>query len=184
MYGDRRSAGGSRYNTYGQDGFAGPTTQHLSEYYNKTGHQVAHPMTRYYSPSASYGGQQPSCAEPVPRKAPSIISWNPKQGSQGTPVYIYIQSDHDLTPSSGISPPLNFANRQCPATLKQLDSHSLTYDYVLMTDAPAFSTTEWRSPMYRFTCNSTTLQASSLRGLTSVTFATLITINQLCRRRR
>lgn len=98
----------------------------------------------YFDTGAGYDSTQLSYSESNTRTAPMITSWNPEQGSKGTPLYIYLDSDEDLALSTSLRFSLVFAARECPAILAPLDSRSAVYKYVLTAEAPDFSTTGWQ----------------------------------------
>lgn len=105
---------------------------------------MAFPASSYYQPTTVYNDLQPHYNSYDSRKAPEVISYNPKQGSEGSQVLVYLESAYNLLPSTAIS--LMFATSRCPSVLTQLENRGSTYQYVLSTDVPAFSSTGWYSP--------------------------------------
>ena len=99
----------------------------------------------YYQPRGAYTVAQSSILGLGSRKLPVVTSHTDK-GSQGTHVYVYLQSDYDLSLPTSPNISLMFASRQCQSILTRLDAQTSTYSYVLTTDAPAFGLTGWRSP--------------------------------------
>ncbi|KAL8639217.1 MAG: hypothetical protein Q9228_003720, partial [Teloschistes exilis] len=112
-------------------------SQALSGAQIQTAQQNLFPATTPFPSYPSYGVPQSSFSEVASPQNPVVTDWNPSQGTQGTPLSIYIDSDRKLAPSSF----LVFASRQCPAILKRLDSKSLSYSYFVTSHVPAFSVT-------------------------------------------
>lgn len=111
--------------------------------YDRNGDQMAFPASSYYQQTTAYSDEQPHYHCYDSRRAPEVLSYNPKQGTEGSQVCIYLESTYNLTPSTLIS--LMFATSRCPSVLTQLGSRGSTYQYVLSTDVPAFSSTGWYS---------------------------------------
>lgn len=100
----------------------------------------------YYQPTV-YNDLQPHFSNYDSRKAPEapeVISYNPKQGAEGSQVLVYLDSTYNLLTSTAIS--LMFASSRCPSVLTQLENRGSAYQYVLSTNVPAFSSTGWYSP--------------------------------------
>ncbi|KAL8970613.1 MAG: hypothetical protein Q9183_001434 [Haloplaca sp. 2 TL-2023] len=83
------------------------------------------------------------------RTIPTVVSWDPSRGTQGTPVHFYLQSKHDLAvaPETGLA--LKFNRWQCPIALVPLKSSTSasTHEYVLTTSVPPLLSTGWRNPI-------------------------------------
>ncbi|KAL8932602.1 MAG: hypothetical protein Q9211_006224 [Gyalolechia sp. 1 TL-2023] len=126
----------------GQDGFAGRTTQTVPGSYEQKAGQLDFTST-YYDPHAGYRSAEPIYPDSNTRVAPVITSWNPEKGTQGTVLYIYLDSDEDLTLPTALKFSLVFAARECPVILAPLDSRSAVYKYVLTAEAPLFISTGW-----------------------------------------
>lgn len=125
------------------DSFSGHATQNIPRGYEQKAEQPDFTST-YYDTGASYDSSQFSYSESTPYTAPMITSWNPEQGSKGTPLYIYLDSDEDLGLSTSLRFSLVFAARECPVILAPLDSRSAVYKYVLTAEAPDFLSTGWQ----------------------------------------
>lgn len=135
--------------------------------YDRNGDQMAFNASSYYQPTTVYYNSYDS------RKAtaPEVISYNPKQGAEGSQVLVYLESTYNLLPSTAIS--LMFATSRCPSVLTQLENRGGTYQYVLSTDVPAFSSTGWytsRLPLQlHLQDNETGMETGSI-GLGSFTY--------------
>lgn len=95
--------------------------------------------------ASSFYHPTPQVVEYDPRKAPKILLYNPQRGSQGTHVFVYIESPYDLNEASPLHLSLMFATRQCQSILTQLEPRDSSFQYVLTADAPAFSSTGWNN---------------------------------------
>lgn len=141
--------------------------------YDRNGHQMAFHTSSYYQPT-TYNDLQPHYNSYDSRKAteaPEVISYSPKQGAEGTQVLVYLESTYNLLPSTAIS--LMFATSRCPSVLTQLENRGGTYQYVLSTDVPAFSSTGWytsRLPLQLHLQDSETGMETGSIGLGSFTY--------------
>lgn len=114
--------------------------------YDRNGDQMAFHASSYYQPTTVYNDLQPHFNSYDSRKAieaPEVISYNPKQGAEGSQVLVYLESKYNLLPSTAIS--LMFATSRCPSVLTQLENRGSTYQYVLSTNVPTLSSTGWYS---------------------------------------
>ncbi|KAL8723347.1 MAG: hypothetical protein Q9225_000330 [Loekoesia sp. 1 TL-2023] len=130
------------YIPYGHNGLAEHTAQPLPGSYDQRTQQLGFTNSSY-EPNNGYDTTLAPYSESTLRITPVVTSWNPKKGSQGTPLYIYIESNEDL--ALPIPPKffLFFAAQECSAILTRLDSRSADYKYVLTTEAPALLSTGW-----------------------------------------
>ncbi|KAL9583755.1 MAG: hypothetical protein Q9212_002518 [Teloschistes hypoglaucus] len=135
------STNDAEYATSAYHGFTNTSTNidahALSDAQIQAAQQNLFPATTPFPSYPIYGVPQSSFSEVASPQNPVVTDWNPSQGTQGTPLSIYIESDRELAPSSF----LVFASRQCPAILKKLDSKSLGYSYFVTSHVPAFSVT-------------------------------------------
>lgn len=114
--------------------------------YDRNGHQMPFSASSYYQPTTVYSDLQPHFSDFDSRKAseaPEVISYNPKEGAEGTQVLIYLDSTYNLVTSTAFS--LMFATSRCQSVLTPLENRGSTYHYVLSTNVPAFSSTGWYS---------------------------------------
>ncbi|KAL8706539.1 MAG: hypothetical protein Q9201_000412 [Fulgogasparrea decipioides] len=145
VYGERPSLGDTSYIGYGNYGYGASLAQPLPDSYEQTQQRLAFSTDTYYAPNSSYHTSQLSYTGGRSQKVPMVISWGPDRGSQGTPVDIHLQSTHDLDPLTDYGVCVMFAKTQCPAILSRVESQASTHNYVIGTNAPAFSSTGWRS---------------------------------------
>ncbi|KAL8905374.1 MAG: hypothetical protein Q9207_002685 [Kuettlingeria erythrocarpa] len=140
-YPENRPLYSEGYLNFGQHDLATHRTQQLSESYEQYSSQPAASANAYYETRTSCDARQTSCLESIPQGSWAVDNWNPQEGSQGTPVYIYIKSNQDL---SSLRIALAFGAHQCPTSTVQLESRSPTFDYAFTTLVPAFLSTQWR----------------------------------------
>lgn len=115
--------------------------------YDRNGDHMPFSASSYYQPTSVYNDLQPHFNNYDSRKAPEapeVISYDPKQGAEGSQVLVYLDSSYNLLTSAAIS--LMFATSRCPSVLTQLENRGSAYHYVLSTNVPAFSSTGWCSP--------------------------------------
>ncbi|KAL8922240.1 MAG: hypothetical protein Q9208_005319 [Pyrenodesmia sp. 3 TL-2023] len=113
-----------------------------SESYDQYPNQPAVSTSAYYEARASYDTRQTPCPPSITHTPWTVDTWNPQEGPQGTPVYIYVKSQEDL---SSLRIALFLGAHQCTTSTLQLESRSPSYDYVLTAVVPAFLSTQWRS---------------------------------------
>lgn len=115
--------------------------------YDRNGDHMPFSASSYYQPTTVYNDLQPHFNNYDSRKAPEapeVISYDPKQGAEGSQVFVYLDSTYNLLTSAALS--LMFATSRCPSVLTQLENRGSAYHYVLSTNVPAFSSTGWCSP--------------------------------------
>ncbi|KAL8735104.1 MAG: hypothetical protein Q9181_002922, partial [Wetmoreana brouardii] len=151
VYGERRSLGNTGYIGHGNYGYGASIAQPLPYSYEQTEERLAFSTDTFYAPRPSYHTSQLSYTRGRSQNVPMVVSWSPDQGSQGTPVDIRLQSTHELDPLTDYGVFVMFAETQCSAILSRVESHASSHTYVIGTNAPAFSSTGWRSqhvPVY------------------------------------
>ncbi|KAI4245201.1 MAG: hypothetical protein L6R40_002558 [Gallowayella cf. fulva] len=134
LYGEAQSLGNAGYIAYEQHEYAGLPTQYLSEDYGYIRNQLAYSSTTYCPPRTGYNMAQTSMPE---QRLPVVVSWGPKQGSEGTLLNVDLQSHYDLALSSTPIVSLRFADIDCPATLSRLDTK-----FVVVSTVPKLATGE------------------------------------------
>lgn len=102
---------------------------------------MAFPASSYYQPTSIYDDEQPQLSNYSSGRAPEVTSYKPRQGTQGSQVFVCLESRRVLLPS--ITASLMFATRRCPSLLTPLESRGESYQYVLTTDVPELSSTGW-----------------------------------------
>ncbi|KAL8935381.1 MAG: hypothetical protein Q9216_005455 [Gyalolechia sp. 2 TL-2023] len=130
------------YAPRGHESVSGHSIQTSQGSYEQKAEQLNFAST-YYNPAAGYSSTQVPYPESNTRTTPMVTSWNPEIGSQGTPLYIYIDSEEDLALPTSLKFSLVFAAQECPLIVAPLDSRSTVYKYVLTAEAPAFPSTGW-----------------------------------------
>lgn len=132
------------YIPYGHSGLPEHTAQPLPGSFDQRIQQPGSTNTPY-EPQNGYNTTQAPYCESTLRSTPVVTSWNPKKGSQGTPLYIYIESNEALALPTSLRFSLFFAAQECSAILTRLDSRSTDYKYVLTTEVPALLSTGWHN---------------------------------------
>ncbi|KAF5867020.1 hypothetical protein ETB97_006866 [Aspergillus alliaceus] len=100
------------------------------------------------------------------RQLPEVISYSPQRGSEGTRVFVQIQSPYDLHTSSYATLYLVFGSKKCECVPHFLGFQGSLFQYALSVDTPPFISTG--SPSFAVPlqvamngqneCHSTTLQ--------------------------
>lgn len=111
-------------------------------------------MTTYGSSSnvqarATYTTTEPSYNDYESRKIPEIsTSYEPQTGTNGSQIYVYLDSSTDLLDPSPLIVSLMFAKNRVPASLTALktQAHDGFFKYVISGNAPMFSETDSSSP--------------------------------------
>ncbi|KAL4887845.1 hypothetical protein BDV59DRAFT_158201 [Aspergillus ambiguus] len=80
------------------------------------------------------------------RQVPEVISYSPQRGSEGTRVFVQIQSPYDLHTSSYATHYLVFGSKKCDCVPHFLGFQDSSFQYALSVDTPAFVSTG--SPSY------------------------------------
>ncbi len=106
---------------------------------------LSYPPGSYYHASAAYEAAPSQFPVYETRKAPEITTYYPDRGTEGTRVFVCMQSGYDLNQASPLLMNLMFATRRCLSRLNQLDHHGSSYQYVLTANAPPFASTGWTS---------------------------------------
>ncbi|KAL9604124.1 MAG: hypothetical protein Q9219_000712 [cf. Caloplaca sp. 3 TL-2023] len=129
----------------------GPNTSPLPSSYSQRTQPLTFTQSMFYEPPSGYDTPQPSHYRSSSQNPVVVTEWTPESGPQGTPIYIYLESDYDLNLPTSPKYSLMFGAGQCPALLTRLVSPSAAYKYVLTAEAPAYLSTEWHDaqvPMY------------------------------------
>lgn len=123
----------------GQHALAGPMT------YEHHADQMPYSASSYYEPRANYKVTQSSPNELDNGEFLEVASYKPDRGSQGSQVYVYLQTTYDLA-NNPLNISLMFAKRLCTPTLDRLEARGSFYNYLLGAQAPPHSSTGWVSP--------------------------------------
>lgn len=123
----------------GQHAQAGPMT------YDRHADQMPYPASSFYEPRANYEVTQTSPNGIDTREFVKVASYKPDRGPQGSQVYVYLQTTHDLA-NYPLNISLMFATRLCTPTLDRLEARGSFYNYLLGAQAPPHASTGWASP--------------------------------------
>ncbi|KAL5364184.1 hypothetical protein BJX96DRAFT_156893 [Aspergillus floccosus] len=80
------------------------------------------------------------------RQIPEVVSYSPQRGSEGTRVFVQIQSPYDLHTSSYATHYLVFGSKKCDCVPHFLGFQDSSFQYALSVDTPPFLSTG--SPSY------------------------------------
>ncbi|PYH91200.1 transcriptional regulator medusa [Aspergillus ellipticus CBS 707.79] len=75
------------------------------------------------------------------RQIPEVVSYSPQRGSEGTRVFVQIQSPYDLHTSSYATLYLVFGSKECECVPHFLGFQGSSFQYALSVDTPPFSST-------------------------------------------
>ncbi|PWY89536.1 hypothetical protein BO94DRAFT_463857 [Aspergillus sclerotioniger CBS 115572] len=75
------------------------------------------------------------------RQVPEIVSYSPQRGSEGTRVFVQIQSPYDLHTSNYATVYLVFGSKKCDCVPHFLGFQGPLFQYALSVDTPPFSST-------------------------------------------
>ncbi|MCJ1360938.1 hypothetical protein MMC16_000033 [Acarospora aff. strigata] len=98
-----------------------------------------------YQTRAPYHEPQSAFLDIRPRPIPEITSYTPSGGPQGTKIYIYILSHHELTAPPLLSFHLMFASRRCSTELTKIDQPGPFFQYALTANVPPLPSTGWHT---------------------------------------
>ncbi|EAW14173.1 transcriptional regulator medA [Aspergillus clavatus NRRL 1] len=98
-----------------------------------------------YLPNQEYASSYEEGRSPMmsgePRQLPEVISYTPQRGSEGTRVFVQIQSTHDLHSSAYTTLHLVFGSKKCECTPHFLGLQGPSFQYALSADTPPFLST-------------------------------------------
>ncbi|GKZ37630.1 hypothetical protein AbraIFM66950_009279 [Aspergillus brasiliensis] len=98
-----------------------------------------------YMPSGEYASSYEEGRSPMlaaeHRQIPEIVSYSPQRGSEGTRVFVQIQSPYDLHTSSYATLYLVFGSKKCECVPHFLGFQGASFQYALSVDTPPFSST-------------------------------------------
>lgn len=129
-----------------QPGFAQHQLQPSPLPYDRHADQTRYPNTSFYQPGSAYEGSSTPLFELGTRHVVQITSYQPKRGTQGSTILVYIQSTTDLTTARALTVNLMFAKQRCPGILARVDQPGPYYQYALSADCPPYSTTGSSNP--------------------------------------
>ncbi|KAL1956915.1 hypothetical protein VTO42DRAFT_6662 [Malbranchea cinnamomea] len=74
-------------------------------------------------------------------EAPEVMSFSPTSGPDGCRIAVYLQSTYDLLAARGCTIALSFGSARSECAITALGFQNGAFQYALLVDAPAFSTT-------------------------------------------
>ena len=131
---------------YAQPGLGQPHLPSSSSPYARHAEQASFADSGLFQPRATFETSDSHYAAPAPRQIPTVSSCTPRQGPQGTRIFLQLNSSYDLENSPTLSFYAMFAALRCPSSLTKLDPQGLyQQQYLLTADAPTFSATGWNT---------------------------------------
>lgn len=131
---------------YAQPGLGQPHLPSSSNPYARHTEQGPFTSSALFQPRATFEATESQYAAPASRQLPTVSSCTPRQGPQGTRVFIQLLSSYDLETASTLSFHAMFATRRCSSSLTKLDPQgAYQQQYLLTADAPTFSATGWNT---------------------------------------
>ena len=152
--------------TYAQPGLGQPHLPSSSNSYARHTEQAPYTTSALYQPRTAFDTSDSQYAAAATRQLPTVSSCTPRQGAQGTRVFIQLLSSYDLESAPALSFYAMFATRRCLSSLTKLNSQgAYQHQYLLTADAPAFSATGWSTaqvPLRLQVSNESDLELGSL----------------------
>ncbi|OJJ01615.1 hypothetical protein ASPVEDRAFT_52534 [Aspergillus versicolor CBS 583.65] len=132
---------GVSYSTYGQPAYMStplapsPMADHLSQMSDCV------PYMAKPDYASSYEDEQSPMINADSHQLPEVISYSPQRGTEGTRVFVQIQSPYDLhtTPYATLS--IVFGTKKCECNPHFLGFQDSSFQYALSVDTPSFMTT-------------------------------------------
>ncbi|KAL3474940.1 hypothetical protein BJX99DRAFT_168812 [Aspergillus californicus] len=157
---------GTSFSTYGQPPYVStplvpsPMADHVS--------QMSDCVSYMAKPdyASSYEAEQSPMLSAENRQMPDVVSYSPQRGSEGTRVFVQIQSPYDLHTSAYATLYIVFGTKKCECNPHFLGFRDSSFQYALSVDTPPFMYTGSPSlavPLQvamddQRDCSSTTLQ--------------------------
>ena len=98
-----------------------------------------------YSTHQRLEEHQPSTTDPRIRHPPEITSFTPQEGREGSTIYVYLSTLHDLLALPTLCISLLFASRRVGCTIQLLNHSGAVRHYVVSAEVPAFISMAWHS---------------------------------------
>ena len=133
------------YLGYGPTSYAPPHVRGSLKSYprHQDSDQVPYEASALLEPRAPFDDSNSTYAEIQTHQLPTITSFTPLEGPEGTLIYVYFYSTHDLANVASLKHEISFANHRCPSDLTSIEQSGSYYNYVLTAKAPQFSTLGW-----------------------------------------
>ncbi|KAL4781632.1 hypothetical protein BJX76DRAFT_11980 [Aspergillus varians] len=132
---------GASYSTYGQPAYMStplapsPMTDHISQMSDCV------PYMAKQEYASSYEDEQSPMVTAESRQLPEVISYSPQRGSEGTRVFVQIQSPYDLHTTSYATLYIVFGSKKCECNPHFLGFQDSSFQYALSVDTPPFMST-------------------------------------------
>ncbi|KAL3449750.1 hypothetical protein BJX65DRAFT_29733 [Aspergillus insuetus] len=91
--------------------------------------------------ASSYEDEQSPMISVDHRQLPEVVSYSPQRGSEGTRVFVQIQSPYDLHTSAYVRLYIVFGSKKCECNPHFLGFQDSCFQYALSVDTPAFMST-------------------------------------------
>ncbi|KAL6235223.1 hypothetical protein BDW75DRAFT_146036 [Aspergillus navahoensis] len=132
---------GAAYSTYGQPVYIStplapsPMTDHVSQMSDCV------PYMAKPEYASSYEDEQSPMITAEPCQLPEVISYSPQRGSEGTRVFVQLQSPYDLHTTPYATLYIVFGSKKCECNPHFLGFRDSSFQYALSVDAPPFVST-------------------------------------------
>ncbi|KAF9892161.1 hypothetical protein FE257_002567 [Aspergillus nanangensis] len=133
---------GASYSSYGQTPYVTATPMVpslMADHGSQISECVPYMGNNEYASSYEEGRSPAQTGES--RQVPEIISYTPQRGSEGTRVFVQIQSPYDLHTSSYGTLYLVFGSKRCDCVPHFLGFQGSSFQYALSVDTPPFMST-------------------------------------------
>ncbi|KAL9103049.1 MAG: hypothetical protein Q9163_001879 [Psora crenata] len=131
--------------TYAQGGLIDASARNKPLFSNDPNHLDYGPTTLCKPRSTYEASQSRVTSYPIP-SAPEVKSFNPQQGTSGTPVHVYLSSNHDLLAPPALPVSMTFATKRVPADMTRLETTGPSFEYMVLSIAPQYSETASSTP--------------------------------------
>ncbi|KAL4933378.1 transcriptional regulator medA [Aspergillus undulatus] len=132
---------GASYSAYGQPAYMStplapsPVTDHISQMSDCV------PYMAKQEYASSYEDEMSPMITAESRQLPEVISYSPQRGSEGTRVFVQIQSPYDLHTTPYATLYIMFGTKKCECNPHFLGFQDSFFQYALSVDTPPFMST-------------------------------------------
>ncbi|KAL4992219.1 hypothetical protein BDW68DRAFT_184288 [Aspergillus falconensis] len=133
---------GAAYSAYGQPVYIStplapsPMTDHISQMSDCV------PYMAKPEYASSYEDEQSPMITAEPCQLPEVISYSPQRGSEGTRVFVQLQSPYDLHTTPYATLYIVFGSKKCECNPHFLGFRDSSFQYALSVDTPPFMSTD------------------------------------------
>ncbi|KAL4879105.1 hypothetical protein BJY04DRAFT_208849 [Aspergillus karnatakaensis] len=134
---------GSSYSTYGAPAYMStplapsPMADHVSQMSDCVPYMAKHEYASSYEDEQS---PMPMLSSEA-RQIPEVVSYSPQRGTEGTRVFVQIQSPYDLHSTNYATLYIVFGSRKCECNPHFLGFQGSSFQYALSVDTPPFMST-------------------------------------------